>query len=343
MMPRSPSPRISGPSQSNNKKKILFLLSGESTTIPAAEASALVRMRDPSAEVEAAEGRVLIASSEADPDSIAGRIAFSKRVGSVIPDGKLDGDQLRSLREGTYRVNIFELGERKKPDSGRLIADLAGEIGGRVSLRDPEYEVTVVRGAGGRDYFALSRPSLMRQDWVVRRPRARPFFHPAAIFPKLSRALVNLSRVDLGEVFFDPFCGTGSLLLEAHELGAAPLGADRDQRMVKGALRNMHSFRQDWRGVVRADVRKCPVVAVDGMATDIPYGRASSTSGSKTSEVMENLLRTAAGLLREGRRLVVMHPDTVAVDARGDFEIEEEHHLYIHSKLTRTISVLRRV
>jgi tRNA (guanine10-N2)-dimethyltransferase len=338
-MPRSPSPRISGPSQSS--EKILFLLSGESTTIPAAEASALVRMRDPSAVVEAAEGRVLIASSEADPDSIAGRIAFSKRVGSVIPDGRLDGDQLRSLREGTYRVNVFELGDRKKPDSGELIVGLAGEIGGRVSLRDPDYEVTVVRGVRG-DYFALSRPSLMRQDWVVRRPRARPFFHPAAIFPKLSRALVNLSRVDVGEVSFDPFCGTGSLLLEAHELGAVPLGADRDQRMVKGALRNMRSFGQDWLGVVRADVRRCPVVAVDGMATDIPYGRASSTSGSKTSEVMENLLRTAVVVLKEGRRLVVMHPDTVAVDAGGDFEIEEEHHLYIHSKLTRTISVLRR-
>ena len=336
-MPRSHSPRISGPSQS---KKILFLLSGEGTTIPAAEASALVRMRDPSAEVEAAEGRVLIASSEQDPDSIAGRIAFSKRVGSVVADGRLDRDQLRSLREGTYRVNVFELGE-KKADSWELVSVLADEIDGKVSLKGPDQEVTVVRGA--RDYLALTRPSLMRQDWVVRRPRARPFFHPAAIFPKLSRALVNLSRVDLGEVFLDPFCGTGSLLLEAYELGAAPLGADRDQRMVRGALRNMASFGHEWLGVVRADIARSPVAAVDAVATDIPYGRASSTSGSNTGEIMEKLLRSAAGMLGEGRRLVVMHPDTVGVDCRGDFEIEEEHHLYIHSKLTRTISVLRRV
>jgi tRNA G10 N-methylase Trm11 len=38
-----------------------------------------------------------------------------------------------------------------------------------------------------------------------------------------------------------------------------------------------------------------------------------------------------------------MHPDTVVVKSRDDFEVEEEHHLYIHRKLTRTISVLRRV
>lgn len=336
MTPPSRSHRTSGRSQS----KILFLLSGESTTIPAAEASALVRMHDPSARVESPEGRIIIATSETSPDSIAARVAFSKRVGSVVPDCRLDGDQLRSLRAGTYRVSVFELGE-SKPDSGRLVSDLADEIGGKVSLDAPDTEVTVVRGA--RDYYALCRPSLMKQTWVVRRPRARPFFHPAAIFPKLSRALVNLSRVDSGEVFLDPFCGTGSLLLEAHELGAKPVGSDRDRRMVEGALRNMSSFKQDWLGVVRADAGRAPLSSVDAVATDIPYGRASSTSGSRPGEVMGKLMRTAAQLLREGRRLVVMHPDTVQADGRPDFELEEEHHLYVHSKLTRTISVLRRV
>ena len=118
---------------------------------------------------------------------------------------------------------------------------------------------------------------------------------------------------------------------------------DRDWKMVKGALRNMASFKQDWLGVVRADIRRAPLKEVDGIATDIPYGRASSTAGSSAGEMMEKLRETAAGLLAEGRRLVVMHPQTVAVASRDEFEVEEEHHLYIHRKLTRTISVLRRV
>ncbi len=297
-------------------------------------------MQDQSAEIESPEGRVLIASTDADPDVIAGRIAFTNRVGQVAPDGRLDRDQLRSLRSGTYRVTVFELGGRKS-DSGRVVSTLAEEIGGKVALDSPDREVTVVRGS--QDYIAVSRPSLMRQDWVIRRPRARPFFHPAAMFPKLSRALVNLSRVGAGEVFLDPFCGTGSLLLEAHELGARPLGADRDWRMVKGAMRNMASFKQDWLGVVRADIRRAPLKEVDGIATDVPYGRASSTAGSSAGEMVEKLRETAAGLLAQGRRLVVMHPQTVTVASRDDFEVEEEHHLYIHRKLTRTISVLRRV
>jgi tRNA G10 N-methylase Trm11 len=85
------------------------------------------------------------------------------------------------------------------------------------------------------------------------------------------------------------------------------------------------------------------VDVVDGMATDIPYGRASTTSGQGAIGMMERLLRSAAGVLREGTRLVVMHPKTVPVRSKQNFEVEEEHHLYIHSKLTRTISVLRRL
>ncbi len=297
-------------------------------------------MQDRSAEFESPEGRVLIASSRTETDRIAGRIAFARRVGEMVPEGRLDDGQLRSLREGTYRVSVFELGPRR-PDSGKMVSDLADEIGGTVALEDPDRELTVIRGV--HDYFALTKPSLMKQGWITRRPRARPFFHPAAIFPKLSRALVNLTRIEEGEVFLDPFCGTGSLLLEAHELGARALGADRDARMTKGALRNMSSFGQEWLGVVRADIGRTPISAADGIATDIPYGRASSASGSNATELMESLRGTASEVLGEGRRLVVMHPKTVAVGSRRDFEVEEEHDLYIHRRLTRTISVLRRV
>jgi putative methyltransferase (TIGR01177 family) len=301
---------------------------------------ALVRMQDSSATFEHPEERVLIASSRADTDSVAGRIAFTKRVGELVQGGRLDGDQLESLSKETFRVTVFELDDRRA-DSAGMVTDYAGQIRGRVDLKNPDRELTIVRGE--RDYVALSRPGLMKQTWVSRRPRARPFFHPAAMFPKLSRALVNLSRVGPGEVFLDPFCGTGSLLLEAHELGALPVGADRDQRMTRGALKNMASFGQKWLGVVRADVGRAPLSGVDGIATDIPYGRTSSVSGSNASAIMENLRSTASQMLGEGKRLVAMHPKTVAVGSGSDFVVEEEHDIYIHRKLTRTISVLRRV
>lgn len=340
MTRRSRSPPISGPSASS----VLFLLSGEETGLPEAEARALVLMLDPSATFAHPHPRVLIAETSADPTEIESRVAFSRRVGSLVRGMGLSRSDVSRLRRGSYAIRVFRIGPdkaKKKEGADLLVRDLAEEVGGRVSLERPDLELAVIRG--DRDYLAIASPAMMKQGWVVRRPRARAFFHPAAIFPKLSRLLVNLTRVRRGEVLLDPFCGTGSLLIEAFEVGAVPLGMDLSAKMVRGAVRNGDKFRQDWLGVLRADVKKMPVMRVDAIATDIPYGRASTTSGSTSREILEVLLRQAASLLGKDRRLVVMHPKPLGVRTSGQFELEEEHHLYIHRTLTRTISVLRRV
>lgn len=334
MTRQSRSPPISGRSASS----ILFLLSGEETGVPAAEARALVRMQDPSASFTAPHKRVLIASTTAKPSEIGRRVAYSRRVGPMVAQSGLSEHELRLLREGTYAIRVFDL--ERKNDSEGLVSDLADEIGGKVSLDEPDRELTVVRG--GHDYLAVTNPSLMRQNWIVRRPRGRAFFHPSAIFPKFSRLLVNLSGVSPGETFLDPFCGTGSLLLEASEVGARPLGIDLHSKMVKGASRNRDKFAQEWLGVIRADSQHIPLTGVDAIATDIPYGKLATTSGSSMSRILENLINEASSLLSGGRRLVVMHPKSLEIGGKDGFEIEEELHLFVHKKLTRTISVLRR-
>lgn len=336
MTPPNPSQRTSGRSPN---REILLLLSGEGTSIPAAEARALLKMQDESSEVRTPERRVLIASADADPDEIASRIAFSRRAGFYVPDGTFSGEELQQLRSGTYRINVYDLNGGADQES--LVSQVAGRVGGKVSLANPDLEVTIVHG--DRDYFAITRPSVMRQDWTTRRPRKRAFFHPTAIFPKLSRAMVNLTRTRAGEILLDPFAGTGSLLLEAYELGMVPVGTDASATMVRGALRNQRWFGQTWLGIVRADVRRMPLRRADGIATDIPYGRASSTMGSDARRIMDNLLIFSADSLDEGRRLVVMHPDSIEAGRDDRFELEEQHQLYIHRKLTRAISVLRRV
>lgn len=112
--------------------------------------------------------------------------------------------------------------------------------------------------------------------------------------------------------------------------------------MTAGALLNRSKFGQDWLGVIRADARRLPLVRVDAIATDIPYGKLSTTSGSTSVQILENLIKEASSVLASGRRLVVMHPDSLHVEGKYGFEIEEQLHLFVHKKLTRTITVLRR-
>ncbi len=316
-----------------------MLLSGEASTLPEAEARALILAQDQNARIEKPEERVLIAHTTADPDAIANRVAFSRRVGELIFEEELNERVSGRLRGSTFRISVFHT-HKGKTTNGDVLTRIASKVQGEVDLDNPDYEITAVCGDG--NYYALTTPRLMRQDWIHRRPRGRAYFHPTAIYPKLSRCLVNLTRVNPGEIILDPFVGTGSLLLEAAIIGANAVGIDISRRMTRGALANQRKFGQEWLGVIQSDSRRMPLWKVHSVVTDVPYGRASSTTGSATSVIMESLVSQSVVLLERGRRLVMMHPLGVPVPRSLDFEVEEQHQLYIHRKLTRAITVLRR-
>ena len=329
MWPRH-SPRTLG----RLKNRSLVLLSGEGTTVPAAEAKSLFLTYDPGSQFLSPSPRVLIAESSADPYLVSSRIAFARRVGALL--GSRD-DAKRALRGHRISFRSFDLASGLGPaDPGDYLAGVDAEV----DLESPEFELTVVRGK--EEYLAVSSPGTMKQGWSLRRPRQRTFFHPSAIFPKLSRALVNMSRCREGEIFLDPFAGTGSIPMEAFIVGAQVVAADRSAQMVRGALSNMTHFDQEWTGVLRADATVSPVTRVDAVATDVPYGRASSTGGLETRVIIDRVLPSLANMLRPSSFLVLMHPQQVEVRPNPDFEVVEEHHLHVHKLLTRTITVLRR-
>jgi tRNA (guanine10-N2)-dimethyltransferase len=322
------------------------MLSRESTGIPEAEARTLVGDLDPTAKFESPEDGLLVAETTADPAGIEARVAFSRRVGLLVPDGHLDDAHISLLRRGTYRVRVFGEDDGAEGEEA-VISSIAEKVEGKVSLDNPDREVSAYVGAdGATTYLAITMPLSMRQGWATRRPRSRAFFHPSAIFPKLSRALVNFSGVQPGEAFLDPFCGTGSLLIEACIIGSEPLGIDLARKMVRGARRNSIKYGQPWLGLVRADSRSLPIRRVGAVATDIPYGRASSAGGLKSSEILRSLLEGAPAVLTKGRKLVVMHPKSLEVGPiakeAGGLRVEQELDIYIHRTLTRTITVMRR-
>ncbi|MGD0477920.1 MAG: hypothetical protein ABSB29_07125 [Nitrososphaerales archaeon] len=312
----------------------LVLLSGEGTSIPEAEARALFLTYDPRSRFESPEKRVLLVDSLADPFVVASRVAFSRRVGRLI-ERPLDAQN--DVLERRVRLRNFDLGGGKPGLDPRSV--LKG-VDATVDLKNPDFEFSLVRGK--KDYVVLTKPGEMNQAWSRRRPRARAFFHPSAIFPKLARALVNLSRFKEGEVFLDPFSGTGSLAIEAFEAGARVVASDQVAKMTLGSLANMRHFGQRWMGVIRADAFSHPVRHADAIATDLPYGRASSTRGADPRDIVQRTLATMPMLLKKGSRMVVMHPQTLKIEGSAVMALEEEHYLYVHKLLTRTITVLRR-
>lgn len=79
-------------------------------------------------------------------------------------------------------------------------------------------------------------------DWADR-DRFRPYqdIKRGMLPPKLARLMVNLASCGREGILLDPFCGTGTVLMEAALLGHQVVGSDNDGEAVDGARTNL-----DW-------------------------------------------------------------------------------------------------
>ncbi|MHA2385615.1 MAG: TRM11 family SAM-dependent methyltransferase [Candidatus Thorarchaeota archaeon] len=72
------------------------------------------------------------------------------------------------------------------------------------------------------------------------RDETRPFMSAEiSTSPKICRTLLTLSGARPGDTVLDPFCGTGTLLMEAAMLGMKCIGVDIEQSMVQGTGQNL--------------------------------------------------------------------------------------------------------
>ncbi len=217
--------------------------------------------------------------------------------------------------------------------------------GTRVRLRSPDKTFIGVL-TQGKFAFGLRMAEIVAKSFVERRPSRRPFFHPAAMQAKLARCMVNLARLRAGDLMLDPFCGTGSMLIEARLIGCRVLGSDIKRKMVRGTMRNLISSRIDPEGIVVADARHLPIRECDSLVADPPYGRSASTLKRTTKQIVEEVFAEGARLLRKGRRICMAAPKSLQIGRIGrtyGYRHVESHFIYVHRSLTREIAVLEKV
>ncbi len=64
--------------------------------------------------------------------------------------------------------------------------------------------------------------------------------------PKLSQMLINLTRPDSDTRIVDPFCGSGSLLIEASLMGLSAEGSDMSKKMIECTKANVEWFYSEY-------------------------------------------------------------------------------------------------
>ena len=144
-------------------------------------------------------------------------------------------------------------------------------------------------------------------------------------------------------------------MIEAGMIGARIIGADVQDKMVKGAKENLKFFGVTGDLIV-SDATKIPVRdnSVDAIATDLPYGRSSFVSGSGSlitnsrSAFLERLYQDALDeiyrVLKTGRKAVIVSnsPSFLYIYHKHGFQLLERHTYRVHKSLNRYITVLEK-
>jgi tRNA (guanine10-N2)-methyltransferase len=68
--------------------------------------------------------------------------------------------------------------------------------------------------------------------------KSRPYLGPTSMDAELSFVMTSLGKVTTGTIVFDPFVGTGSILLSCSMRGAYCIGSDIDIRVIRGKGKN---------------------------------------------------------------------------------------------------------
>ncbi|MBD3262967.1 methyltransferase domain-containing protein [Candidatus Woesearchaeota archaeon] len=213
-----------------------------------------------------------------------------------------------------------------------------------------------------------------------RQPKQKPVFHPTSLKPKWARLIINLSRCKESCVLLDPFCGTGSVLIEAAIIGCKAIGSDLDKRMIKGAKKNLKHYglhakvqsKQSFAGshhkvvlVKQANAleleKHYKKNSIDAIATDPPYGRSSRIGAKNIRELYEGFLKSAHKVLKtkkskaflgpknsknflgKNKYCVLLYPHYVKFAIPKKWKVVDRASIYVHGGLTRKILVLRKV
>ena len=203
----------------------------------------------------------------------------------------------------------------------------------------------------------IKKTYLRRKIWEVskgrfleREPQKKPAFHPTSLKPKLARALVNISRAKPKEILLDPFCGAGSILIEAGLLGIKIIGSDFDSEMITRAKKNLKFYKIKNHKLMRSDATQLEKTfkpnSIDAIATDLPYGRSSRASLKNLAQLYNKFLISANKVLKKRKFAAIMYPHYINLPKltnKNLWKTISKAELYVHGGLTRKILVLRKI
>ena len=272
--------------------------------------------------------RLVMASSKVPWGTIARRATFARHAGTIAGTfddiSKLDCTMPRPETFVCRTINLSSksVGSSLERQAGAI---LAKKWGSKVSLSNPKVTVYLI--------ITDSKNYLGYADTLVTPNHPKKLVkHPHEIDMKLARCMVNLSGLKEGKTLCDPFCGTGTILLQAESMGISSIGIDFDKIMCKITKKNLAANGFGSR-IINSGFEEIKNIMgeIDGIVTDLPYGISSRSSVSP-----KKLLHDFVSVIPKRKKLVMVYKKGLEVD---EISKAKKYEIYRHKSLTRVIAV----
>ena len=166
---------------------------------------------------------------------------------------EINRDHLPTIQKGEIKKRLKELGL-----STRFVDGSRHGLSAAILIHQKNIMELAVVQVDAQIIFALTLATQDIDHWTLK-DRQKPYFDrkKGMLPPKVARMMINIALTDwwqkqeLSQDFdlsdlsiYDPFCGTGTILIEAAEMGFKIFGSDLDLDSIKGTNQNLSWFNQ---------------------------------------------------------------------------------------------------
>ncbi|MDH3312555.1 MAG: DNA methyltransferase [Nitrosopumilus sp.] len=309
-----------------------FILSKDYLELATDEIIALSKLYDRFSKVKIISNLVII-QSKTNWEKISKRASFVKISGQIFKKMSrlfLDEENLWALKNAkTFACRIINLSSNQFniPELERSMGDMISKFSSaKVKLEDSDITVYLIF-TDKENFFGFSK----RVKEESRPKKIRKY--PHELDWKLTRVMINLVGMKEDETICDPFCGTGTTLVEAESMGIRAIGLDFDEKMCRISKENLmvNGYKSK---VFNSDFQELSNISeeIDGIVTDLPYGRSS-----KASEKPEEILKRFFSIVPKCKRIGIMYKKEL--DSKLRLKGIKKYEIYRHKSLTRTILI----
>lgn len=309
-----------------------FVLSKDNLELAIDEITAIAKMYDRFSKIKVLFNLVIV-QSKINWTVISKRASFVKISGQILR--KMSGlfldeenfEVLKNAKSFVCRIINLSSNQFNVPELENSMGDMISKFShAKVELEDPDITVYLIF-TNEENFFGFSKKEANKH--IPKKIKN----HPHELDRKMTRLMLNLVGLKEGETVCDPFCGTGTTLLEAESMGIHAIGIDFDEKMCEISRQNLKANRYK-SVVINSDFQEMVKISekFDGIVTDLPYGRASKVSANP-----EKIIKKFFTIIPKKKKLAVMYKKELGQNLK--LKGLKKYEIYRHKSLTRTILI----